>query len=70
MLEDNYSLIDYGGDFYAQQSNLDEEGRRVMIGWMRMPKAVEEIIPWNGMMSLPRVVEVQDGKVRFRFIQT
>ena len=66
MLEDNYSLIDYGGDFYAQQSNLDEEGRRVMIGWMRMPKAVEEIIPWNGMMSLPRVVEVQDGKVRFR----
>lgn len=36
-LEDNYSLIDYGGDFYAQQTNLDKDGRRVMIGWIRMP---------------------------------
>lgn len=39
-LEDNYSLIDYGGDFYAQQTNLDKDGRRVMIGWIRMPEAV------------------------------
>ena len=110
-LEDNYSLIDYGGDFYAQQTNLDKDGRRVMIGWIRMPEAVtgmksskaavffaqnsdreenerekitqsidenhlkksdksqlltEERVIWNGMMSLPRVVEVENGQVRFR----
>lgn len=41
-LEDDYSLIDYGGDFYAQQTNLDKDGRRVMIGWIRMPEAVKE----------------------------
>ena len=96
-LADNYSLIDYGGDFYAQQSNLDETGRRVMIGWIRMPEpvteekkcgkvrnlsaedcvgegneedkctlsAVKENQVWNGMMSLPRVVEIHDGKVYF-----
>ena len=96
-LADNYSLIDYGGDFYAQQSNLDEAGRRVMIGWIRMPEAVpeekkcgkvrnlsaedcvgegneedkctlsavKENQVWNGMMSLPRVVEIHDGKVYF-----
>lgn len=110
-LEANYSLIDYGGDFYAQQTNLDKDGRRVMIGWIRMPEAVtgmksskaavffeqnsdreenerekitqstdknhlkksdksqlltEERVIWNGMMSLPRVVEVENGQVRFR----
>ena len=64
-LEDNYSLIDYGGDFYAQQSNLDEDGRRVMIGWIRMPEAVRSFQTWNGMMSLPHVVEIRDGKVCF-----
>lgn len=96
-LEDNYSLIDYGGDFYAQQTNLDKDGRRVMIGWIRMPEAVngmknskdaavmlagnggreanerekvthstDKNVIWNGMMSLPRVVEVENGQVRFR----
>lgn len=110
-LEANYSLIDYGGDFYAQQTNLDEDGRRVMIGWIRMPEAVtgmksskaavffeqnsdreenerekitqstdknhlkksdksqlltEERVIWNGMMSLPRVVEIENGQVCFR----
>ena len=67
-LEDDYSLIDYGGDFYAQQTNLDKDGRRVMIGWIRMPEAVKEEkndIAWNGMMSLPRMVEVRGGKVCF-----
>src|SRR5699024_10658501 len=60
--------VDYGLDLYAPQTNLDREGRRVMIAWMRMPRAVmpeeqpenegEESageIPWNGMMCLPRV---------------
>lgn len=67
-LPEAYQFVDYGLDFYAPQTNVDAEGRRVMIGWMRMPRAVE--VPgetaWNGMMSLPRVVEVQDGHIYFR----
>lgn len=35
-------LIDYGMDLYAPQTNVDKDGRRVMIAWMRMPQAVGE----------------------------
>ncbi|MEY8433599.1 glycoside hydrolase family 32 protein [Lachnospiraceae bacterium 48-42] len=63
-----YQYVDYGLDLYAPQTNVDKEGRRVMIAWLRMPKAVEEPVekPWIGMMSLPRVVEVSDGHIYFR----
>lgn len=65
---DTYQFVDYGMDLYAPQSNIDKDGRRVLIGWMRMPKAVEKDgeKPWNGMMCLPRVVEVEDGHICFR----
>lgn len=67
-LSSEIQYVDYGMDLYAPQSNVDEEGRRVLIGWMRMPKAVEEEgkRPWNGMMSLPRVVEAVHGHIYFR----
>ncbi|MCI6535583.1 glycoside hydrolase family 32 protein [Lachnospiraceae bacterium HCP28S3_F9] len=60
--------VDYGMDLYAPQTNLDHEGRRVMIAWMRMPQPVTEAegIKWNGMMCLPRVVEVENGHVCYR----
>ncbi len=68
-LSDNYQYIDYGLDFYAPQTTLDSEGRRVIIGWMRMPRAVEESRDgrgvWNGMMSIPRLVEIGIGHVYF-----
>ena len=54
--------------FYAPQTNVDAAGRRVMIAWLRMPKAVEQEgkEPWNGMMCLPRVVELENGHIYFR----
>lgn len=69
-LPDSYQFVDYGLDFYAPQSNVDADGRRVMVGWMRMPEAVEDRGDgrgiWNGIFSLPRVVECVDGHVCFR----
>lgn len=67
-LGEKFQYVDYGLDLYASQTNLDAEGRRVMIAWMRMPKAVEEPgrAPWNGMMCLPRVVEYAGGHIYFR----
>lgn len=67
-LQERYQYVDYGLDLYAPQTNVDKDGRRVMIAWFRMPKAVEEPgkEPWIGMMSLPRVVEVMDGHIYFR----
>ena len=60
--------VDYGMDLYAPQTNIDKDGRRVMIAWMRMPEAVEndEGKPWNGMMCLPRVVKIQNGHIFFQ----
>lgn len=67
-LHGNYQYIDYGLDLYAPQTNVDAEGRRVMIAWMRMPKAVEQEgkKPWSGIMCIPRVVELEDGHIYFR----
>lgn len=61
-------LVDYGMDLYAPQTNVDKEGRRVMIGWMRMPETVEKKgeEPWIGMMCMPRVVEAAKGHIYFR----
>ncbi len=58
--------IDYGIDFYAPQTVLTPDGRRVMIGWMqnwdacsiRSPEA-----PWLGQMSLPRELSIRDGRL-------
>ena len=58
--------IDYGIDFYAPQTVLTPDGRRVMIGWMqnwdtcnlRAPEA-----PWVGQMSLPRELSVKNGRL-------
>lgn len=63
-LPEHYSYIDYGLDLYAPQTNRDAQGRRFMIAWMRMPEAVDG--QWNGMMCLPRLIDVVDGHVFFR----
>lgn len=67
-VSDTFQYIDYGMDLYAPQTNVDKEGRRVLIAWMRMPKPVDKgrKKPWNGMMCIPRVVEVENGHICFR----
>ena len=57
--------IDCGHDFYAPQTCLDGEGRRVMVAWMEMwgkeyflHKAHHG---YNGALTYPRVLSVQDG---------
>ena len=58
--------IDYGIDFYAPQTTLTPDGRRVMIGWMQnwdtcSIRTPDE--PWFGQMSLPREISVQGGRL-------
>lgn len=60
----HFQFVDYGLDLYAPQSTADECGRRIMVGWMRMPSAVDG--RWRGMFSLPRVVERKGGHIYFR----
>ena len=63
-IPDAYQFLDYGLDLYAPQTTLDEEGRRVMIAWVRMPKVTED--GWIGMFCTPRVVEVKNGHICFK----
>lgn len=64
ILPDTYQFFDYGQDLYAPQSTIDKNGSRVVIAWLRMPKAVEE--KWIGMFCLPRIVEIHKGHIYFR----
>ena len=62
---ENCDEIDCGHDFYAPQTCLDGEGRRIMVAWMEMwgkeyflHKAHHG---YNGALTYPRVLSVRDG---------
>ena len=64
--EEYSQSIDYGIDFYAPQTVLSPDGRRIMIGWMQnwdtcSLRAVDQ--PWYGQMSLPRELSVKNGRL-------
>lgn len=65
--ENVYSLDD-GLDFYAPQTMQSPDGRRIMIGWMQSWDS--NIRPayqkWSCMMTLPRELRIEDGKIRQR----
>ena len=63
-LPEEYQFLDYGTDLYAPQSTFDEEGRRILTAWLRMPEPVDG--KWQGMMCIPRVVEVKENHIYFR----
>jgi len=59
--------IDYGIDFYAPQTILAPDGRRIMIGWMQNWDTCNFMrrkdVTWFGQMSLPRELSVKDGRL-------
>ena len=59
--------IDYGIDFYAPQTILTPDGRRVMIAWMQNWDTCKvtgyEERPWFGQMSLPRELSIRNGRL-------
>lgn len=58
--------IDYGFDFYAPQTLLDDQGRRIMIAWMNIWGAAmpETAHGWLGGMTLPRELKLaEDGTI-------
>lgn len=60
--------LDKGFDFYAPQTFTDEEGRRVLIGWMGLPEIhyPTDSEGWAHCLTLPRVLTVEDGKLKQR----
>ena len=66
--EEHDQAVDYGIDFYAPQTMLTPDGRRVMIGWMQnwdtcnMHRQLDEQL-WFGQMSIPRELSIRDGRL-------
>ncbi len=58
--------IDYGIDFYAAQTLLAPDGRRLMVGWMQNWDTCRfhaHDLPWFGQMTLPRELSVRGGRL-------
>lgn len=57
----DFHLLDYGFNFYAPQTVLDRQGRRVMIGWMSLwdGDKPEEAHEWAGAMTMPRMLTLK-----------
>ena len=59
--------VDYGIDFYAPQTILTPDNRRVMIAWMqnwdtcKMSDCEEHL--WCGQMTLPRELSIRHGRL-------
>lgn len=71
-ITDTYTVSDFrewdmGFDFYAPQTFLDEQGRRILIGWMGLPDIEGEYENptvqdgWQHVLTIPREVWVNDA---------
>lgn len=70
--EQHDQSIDYGIDFYAPQTVLAPDGRRIMIGWMQNWDTCDfraQNVSWFGQMSLPRELSVENGRLYQRPIR-
>lgn len=58
-------MIDFGLDFYAPQTLLHEDGRRIMIGWLQNwdNYLLPDDYRWSGMMTVPRELTIKNGRL-------
>lgn len=60
-----FQQLDWGFDFYAPQSFMDEQGRRILIGWMGLPDITytnpTTEYGWQHALTIPRILHMQDG---------
>ena len=66
--------IDRGLDFYAPQSTMNAEGKRIITAWMQMWDRTNVTHnlghKWSGSMTLPREVNIVDNKFVQKPIET
>lgn len=61
-----FTELDRGFDFYAPQTMLDDNGRRILIGWMGLPdiEYPTDEYGWAHCLTLPRELSIVNGKLR------
>ncbi|WP_163536094.1 sucrose-6-phosphate hydrolase [Gracilibacillus sp. YIM 98692] len=60
--------LDRGFEFYAPQTTLDEQGRRILFGWMGVPDQGEDYHPttkyqWIHQLTLPRELLWENNQI-------
>ncbi|PNQ85164.1 glycoside hydrolase family 32 protein [Paenibacillus polymyxa] len=57
--------LDRGFDFYAPQTMIDPQGRRIMVAWMGLPDIEYPTDPngWAHCLTLPRELTLHEGKL-------
>ena len=66
---ENIQPLDWGLDFYAPQTILTPDGRRVMIAWMdnwQYAKRTPRPHPWYAQMTVPRELFMENGRLMQR----
>lgn len=66
LMRENVQAIDYGLDFYAPQTLLAKDGRRIMIGWMQNWETSGSHLQnqrFLGQMTIPRELHIKDGRL-------
>lgn len=63
-----FTELDHGHDFYATQTTLAPDGRRLVFGWMDMWESEfpEKADGWAGALTLPRELELKDDQLYMR----
>lgn len=61
----SFSELDYGHDFYAAQTFLDDKGRRILIAWNAMWEEAwpEQREGWTNQMTIPRELTIRNGRL-------
>jgi|SRR5690625_5180306 len=61
----DFQELDRGFDFYAAQTMLNPEGRRIVIGWMGLPdmEYPTDKNGWAHCLTLPRELSIKKGKL-------
>ncbi len=63
----DYETLDYGYDFYAPHSFIDEQGRRILIAWLGLPDSPYKNLTiqegYQNALSLPRELKNISHKI-------
>lgn len=64
----SFQQFDYGFDFYAARTMLDESGRIILFGWIGMPESTYGTGPtskfgWDQCLSMPREISEKDNHI-------
>lgn len=64
----DFNILDFGHDFYASQTFIDENGDRVMYAWMYVPDSSytnpTSKFGYQNCLTIPRVINFSNGKLR------